>query len=195
MIYRGLAIDPGMSTGLCEFTWGDDQPFKPTRLLQFSGGAGSLAKVLKHLDLGVDDDGTLMMTAAEDNKLRNTERHVLNALVVERFTPRSARAGAEFSLTRDSAEPLRCEGVLVGLGVEDHIEWGEPSMQYFMGGVDLKDRKKRAREFLRENGLYLTGSMMGQKDADDAISAELHAIAWLRRKRHMPTLQALFRPS
>jgi TorA maturation chaperone TorD len=83
--------------------------------------------------------------------------------------------------------------VLVGLGVEDHIEWGEPSMQYFMGGVDLKDRKKRAREFLRENDLYLTGSMMGQKDADDAISAELHAIAWLRRKRHMPTLQALFR--
>lgn len=192
MIYRGLAIDPGMSTGLCEFTWGDDEPFKPTRLLQFGGGAGSLAKVLKHLDLGVDEDGTLMMMA-DPNDGEDTERGVLDALVVEKFTPRSARAGAEFSLTRDSAEPLRCEGVLVGLGVEDYIEWGEPSMQYFMGGVDLKDRKKRAREFLRENDLYLTGSMVGQKDADDAISAELHAIAWLRRKRHMPTLQALFR--
>lgn len=189
MIYRGLAIDPGMSTGICEFTWSDDEPFKPTRLLQFDGGAGSLAKVLKHLALSVDKDGTLMMNDAEDDN----EPGVLDALVVEKFTPRSARAGAEFSLTRASAEPLRCEGVLVGLGVEEHIEWGEPSMQYFMGGADLKDRKKRAREFLRENGLYATGSMLGQKDADDAISAELHAIAWLRRKRHMPTLQALFR--
>ena len=189
MIYRGLSIDPGMSTGMCEFTWGDDEPFKPVSLLQFSGGAGTLAKVVKHLRLSVDRDGTMMMRDEDDDG----ESGVLDALVVEKFTPRSARAGAEFSLTRDSAEPLRCEGVLVGLGLEDQIEWGEPSMQYFMGGADLKERKQRARAFLRENGLYTTGSMVGQKDADDAISAELHAIAWLRRKRHMPTLQALFR--
>lgn len=182
MIYRGLAIDPGMSNGLCEFTWGDDEPFKPIRLLQFSGGAPMLAKVLDKLNVCVTGDDEMAM-----------DSRALHALVVEKFTPRSARAGAEFSLTRASAEPLRGEGVLIGRGLERFIQWGEPSQQYFMGGESLPDKKKRAREFLKLHGLYLTGSMVGQQDADDAISAELHAIAWLRRQRHAPTIEALFK--
>ncbi len=185
MIYRGLSIDPGMSNGLCEFTWGDDEPFKPVRLLQFSGGAPALAKVVKGMGLGVSTGRGMTPYAVLSSKR-------LDALVVEKFTPRSARAGAEFALTRDSAEPLRGEGVLIGLGLEEMIQWGEPSQQYFMGGESLPEKKKRAREFLKLHGLYLTGSMVGQQDADDAISAELHAIAWLRRQRHMPTIEALF---
>lgn len=182
MIYRGLSIDPGMSNGVCEFEWGDDEPFKPLRLLQFAGGAPMLAKVLDKLNVRVtgDDDEMAIGPAT------------LHALVVEKFTPRSARAGAEFSLTRDSAEPLRGEGVLIGRDLERFIQWGEPSQQYFMGGESLPEKKKRAREFLKLNGLHLTGSMVGQGDADDAISAELHAIAWLRRQRHMPTLRRFF---
>jgi hypothetical protein len=56
----------------------------------------------------------------------------------------------------------------------------------------LADKKKLSRAFLKDHGLYTTGSQVGMKDADDVISATLHGIAWLRRQRHMPTLRALF---
>jgi len=186
-----LAIDPGMSTGLCLFSYGDeqDEPFRQERLWQFRGGAASIRKFLTYTDtrpiggalymgippLGVPGSGTIR----------------LSRLVVEKFTPRPHET---FSLTQDSVEPLRGEGVLIGLGLEEFIDWREPSQQYFMGGATLAEKKKRSREFLKLNGIYATGKTVGQPDADDAISAELHAIAWLRKKRHMPTLVELFTP-
>lgn len=160
-----------MSNGICEFTWGDNDPFVPTRVYQFMGGAPMLAKVVPQL---IADGG------------------YYSAIVVEKFTPRPASANNGFHLTRASAEPLRCEGVLIGLGLEHLIRWGEPSQQYFMGGETLVQKKKRSREFLKRNGLYITGSTVSEADANDAISAELHAISWLRRERHMPTINALF---
>ena len=176
--HLGLAIDPGLSTGMCLFSFGDDQSFKQERMWQFNGGAGGLARALDMLAIDADPG---MYISGE----------ILDVLVVEKFTP---RGGPGFSLTQASAEPLRGEGVLIGRGFEPFISWAEPSQQYFMGGTDLAEKKKRSREFLKLHGLYLTGKTVGQKDADDAISAELHAIAWLRRKRHMPTLLALFGP-
>ena len=117
----------------------------------------------------------------------------LTRMVVEKFTP---RGDGEFNLTQKSVEPLRGEGVLIGRGFEPFIDWAQPSQQYFMGNsaLPLAEKKKLSREFLKLHGLHLTGSMVGQPDADDAISAELHAIAWLRRKRHMPTMVEMFGP-
>lgn len=177
----GLAIDPGLSTGVCLFSWsGDDAEghFKQEALWQFTGGAAGLARFIDQFELRVTDDGELRM-----------KNQRLTRLVVEKFTP---RANEGFSLTLKSVEPLRGEGVLIGRGLGPFIDWAEPAHQYFMGGTSLADKKKRSREFLKLHGLHVTGSMIGQKDADDAISAELHAIAWLRRKRHMPTLVELF---
>lgn len=177
----GLSIDPGMSNGACLFSWGTEQDefFKQEDLWQFPGGAPGLAQFLDAMEVRVLHGHPMIGST------------LLTRLVVEKFTPRS---GGEFALTRKSAEPLRGEGVLIGRGLLRFIDWGEPSQQYFMGGATLPEKKKRSREFLKLYGLYVTGSMIGQKDADDAISAELHAIAWLRRKRHMPTLVELFTP-
>lgn len=180
--YTGLSIDGGMSNGMCIFGWGDDEPFSVQELHQFSGGAPMLARALGHMKVRLGRRGTMPSPMMRGKHL--------DALVVEKFTPRS---GAEFALTRASAEPLRCEGVVIGLGLNDFIQWGEPSQQYFMGGETLIEKKRRAREFLKLHGLYTTGQMVGMADADDAISAELHAIAWLRRVRHMPTIEMLFK--
>jgi hypothetical protein len=169
-VWRGISIDPGMSSGLCEFEWGETSPFQIVRSWQFSGGAPMLARVL--------------------NNAVAIDLHAYDAIVVEKFTP---RANSGFALTRKSAEPLRGEGVLYGLGVTDEdIHWREPSQQYFMGGTNLTERKKRSRDFLKKHNIYPSGAAMGQSDADDAISAELHAIGWLRSIRHMPTLERFF---
>ena len=172
----GLSIDPGMSTGICSFSFKPDQPFMMHRLWQVTGGAVGLAEWMDENQLKRDS-------------LMGFKGMLLGALVVEKFTP---RGGTGFSLTQASAEPLRCEGVLIGRGFNDRIQWAEPSAQYFMGGNSLSEKKKRSREFLKQNNTYVTGKDVGQKDANDAISAELHAIAYLRRIKHMPTLRAMF---
>jgi hypothetical protein len=175
----GLTIDPGVSTGMCLFSWTDTTPMKVEWVRQFRGGAPMFAAYLSALGIRVEAD----MLIGDD---------VLDALVVEKFTPRSPRAGAEFALTRESAEPLVGEGVLIGRGFLPMIQWAEPSMQYFMGGENLADRKKRARAFLKKHGMLVTGKDVGEPDADDAISATLHSVAWMRRQRHRPTIEALF---
>lgn len=156
-----------MSSGVCEFAWADDAPLMVLRRFQFLGGASTLHSVVKAL----------------------IKEQEYNVLVVEKFTPRQ---NEDFNLTRDSAEPLRGEGVLIGLGLEGLIQWAEPSQQYFMGGDTLKEKKQRSRWFLKQHDLYITGKAFSQPDADDVISAQLHAIAWLRRERHLPTIAALF---
>ncbi len=180
----GLSIDPGVSNGVCLFSWDDDAPFKAVKLWQFPLGAQGLSMFIK-------SQGVAKTLQPNGSELLWLGQHRLDALVVEKFTPRQ---NSEFKLTRDSVEPLRGEGVLIGRGLESFIEWAEPSMQYFIGSSELplKQKKKLSREFLETHGLLITGSTVGNKDADDAISAELHAIAWLRRQRHMPTLKALF---
>lgn len=180
----GLSIDPGMSNGACLFEYGDDQPFTPIKLWQFPMGAEGMSLWVDYVRLSVKKGRGI------EDRLWFGDRP-LDALIVEKFTPRQNEG---FKLTRAAVEPLRGEGVLIGRKFGKFIEWAEPSQQYFIGSPDLPKAEKRklAKRFLETNGLKIVGSMVGSKDAEDAISAELHAIAWLRRQRHMPTLEALF---
>jgi hypothetical protein len=175
----GLAIDPGVSTGICLFSWDDYTPIHILHVWHLPDGASGTAAALDWINVGVKD-GVLMMGEKE-----------IDALVVEKFTP---RPNANFNHTRKSTEPLRVEGVLIGRGFEPFIQWAEPKQQYFMGDsqLPLDEKKRLAKEFLKEHGMYVTGKAVGKKDADDAISATLHAVSWMRRKRHMPTMEKLF---
>lgn len=177
---RGLTIDPGMSTGVCLFDWSDEFGFRVVMRWQFQGGAEALRMFLTHHGLEVRGWNQMYF-----------QGEPLDNLIVEKFTPRTHEG---FSLTLKSVEPLRGEGVLIGMGLNAHISWRQPSQQYFSGGDSLPDKKKRSREFLKLHDFYITGKPLGQKDADDAISATLHSIAWLRSIKHMPTLRELFPP-
>lgn len=185
----GLSIDPGMSNGACLFTFGDDEPFTPIKLWQFPRGAEGLRLWAEYVELEPKYRLGHLHGEAPISALYSGAH--LDALVVEKFTPRQ---NEEFKLTQDSVEPLRGEGALIGRGLGPLIQWAEPSQQYFIGSPDLPKAEKRklSKAFLETNGLKIVGSMVGNKDAEDAISAELHAIAWLRRQRHMPTMRALF---
>lgn len=176
---HGLAIDPGLSTGVVLFSWTDDEPYKRVAAWQLIGGAAGLCEFLE----------TQGFVSSREAGLTRFLDLPIHALVVERFTPQGNTA---YSLTEASVEPLRCEGALIGLGVRDQdIAWQRPAAQYFMGGRG-EAAKKASREFLKAHGLYLTGKMVGARDADDAISATLHSLAWMRSARHRPTLEALF---
>ena len=64
----------------------------------------------------------------------------------------------------------------------------QPAQQYFIGGKDKAEKKKRQHAWLKENGYAIMPKDLGTKDCDDVRSALGHAISWLRRQKHKPTL-------
>lgn len=179
----GLSIDTGMENGLCLFSFGDDQPFRVERLWQFGHGAEGMKAWLSYEACYAGD------VVAEAPILLGSL--AVDALVVEKFTPRPQES---FAQTKKSVESLRVEGVLIGRDFGQHINWAEPAAQYFMGAssLPLAQKKTLAREFLKLHDIYPTGKTVGRANADDAISAILHAIAHLRHTRHRPTLLSMF---
>lgn len=178
----GLTIDPGGSTGICLFSYGDSEPFLILKLWQFGGGAAGLTAWMEQNGFRVEN-GQVWLGLQHIDKL-----------IVEKFTPRDNEG---FNLTLKACEPLVCEGVLIGRFFGQHILWRQPSMQYFMGDSRLPkaEKKKLARQFLKLHGLLPSAAANGwsAKDKnDDAVSAILHSISMLRKIKHMPTLERLF---
>lgn len=166
-----ISIDGGMSTGLIVGTYSDDTPFELTHAFQIEGGVEGFLKVGLFgtiQDYYVDGDTPI-------------------TYLVEKFTARGTAAGP-FALRTEALEPLRIEGALLAMGVTP--TWVSPPQQYFLPGRDKAEKKKRQHAWLKEHGYYIAPKDLGTKDADDARSACAHAISWLRRQKHKPTLDA-----
>jgi len=101
-------------------------------------------------------------------------RRSLDWVVCERFIPDGRASGLE------QFEPLRIEGFIEGC-FKGAIRWQRNAE---MSGVS--DR------LLKQHGLWLTGKDVGQPDANDAISATKHGLAYLKA-RHRPSQEYYWR--
>lgn len=167
-----LSLDPGMSSGLVLGAYTDTEPFHVVEMAQVTGGLKGFISEIWNMYVQRD-----------------------SLVICEKFTPRPNNGGGGLSLK--SVEPLRIEGYLVGNRyLPDYSpqekQWRQPSQQY-LGGGTLAEKKKLARDFLRECGMLSTGKDVGQPDADDVNSATMHALNYLRDKKHMPTLEAYYK--
>lgn len=173
MIIKILSIDPGMSSGVALGVLDGDHPYTLEQAWQIEGGAFSL------LGWASGFVGTANLWVGDADDLE---------VVAEKFQPINH---SNYALTTASVEPLRCEGVLLALDMMldyPHETWRHPKDQYFIGGVDLADKKKRAHRFLKDNGMYVTGKTMGCADANDARSAILHGVSYaIKVLKHKPT--------
>ena len=207
-----ISIDPGMSSGIAVGTYSDTEPFQLTHVFQIEGGLKGFVKNVRlieeeyalwgSLHIGRKSfnlwdtlySGCVCGSEDDDCDCPFDVEEEYGDVICEKFTPRPNGKGG---LTLASVEPLRIEGHLVGSGImPDYPDkaWRQPSSQYFMcptRGVTLPEKKKSANKWLRENGFYFTGKDVGCKDADDARSATLHALSYLR-KFHKPTQLAFF---
>lgn len=183
-----ISIDPGQSTGLIVGTYSDDAPFELAHAFQIEGGVEGFSKSVRFDWHWVNQKSTLCMYQPDwyEEPIQITED---TTVLVEKFNARGS-ANAGFSYTSKSLEPLRIEGALIAMGVP--ITWTQPPQQYFLPGKDKAEKKKRQHAWLKENGFAIMPKDVGCSDADDARSATAHAISWLRRQRHEPTLN-LFR--
>lgn len=181
-----ISLDPGMSTGLVVGTYSDTEPFKLTHAFQIGGGVAGFLRNVRTYENGYRDRILRVLSGRDYLSFGEGGSTVL----VEKFNARGS-ANAGFSYTTASLEPLRVEGAILALGIEPI--WVQPSQQYFNGGKNKAEKKKRQHAWLKTNGFAIMPKDVGAADADDARSACAHAISWLRRQRHEPTLKHYFK--
>ena len=186
-----LAFDPGKSSGIALLTYNETEPVRLVKAWQFGNGVQGL---LDWLENHYPNSGWLLPYSPGSEAERLFWSSELVA-VSEKFVP---VPGKGFAQSLDSTLPLVCEGVLIAywvMPVYDSKEkrWQRPNTMYMYGGSTLAEKKKRARSFLKENGLYVTGKELGAPDNNDAVSAILHGIAYVvKTLEHRPTWDAYF---
>lgn len=74
-----------------------------------------------------------------------------------------------------NTEPLRIEGAMAALSLN-------PIYQLRTDKALVKD------QVLKDRKLWVTGSMCGHTDGRDVNDAQVHALAYLKKLRHRPTL-------
>ena len=196
-----LAFDPGKSSGIALLSYSETEPARLVKAWQFGNGVQGLLDWLDAHRLWDYDCGygsheqiwILPMTAhpSSSGYVRDSQLTVIS----EKFTPLQ---GKGFAQTLDSTLPLVCEGVLIAHGImpvydSKEKRWQRPNTMYMYGGSTLAEKKKRAREFLKKHGLYVTGKELGAPDNNDAVSAILHGIAYVvKTLEHRKTWDAYY---
>jgi len=177
-----ISIDPGMSSAVVIGTYSDTEPYKMTHAFQIEGGVEGF---LKNAWTGWNDEEGLWLCIKYELVEPIGEPDV--TVLVEKFKPRGA--GNNFAYKTNDLEPLRVEGAILAMGIKP--TWVQPAQQYFASG-ESKSSVTNAHRWLKAHGLHITGKDVGCKDANDARSALLHSISYLRRTKHMPTIQHYF---
>lgn len=163
---RILSIDPGKNTGAALGIVGDDRPYELLNRWQVHGGVEGF----------------------RDWWVRGAPDH--DVLVVEKFI--LARNDFQADLT-----PVEIEGAIC-MGLEPQkwqaVKWQPRTMKALLTGYPPEAKTKAQRQrvrfnFLKEFGLFAKGT-----DNDDSNDAICHALIWLKRTKHMPTLRHYWPP-
>lgn len=194
-----ISIDGGLSTGISVGTYSDTEPYRLTNSFQIEGGVEGFLKNVRMIQGNYGEYGTLAIGDLSEVPSQffdlwdeDSEFDIREAgtVIVEKFTARGG-ANTGFAYKTRDLEPLRIEGAILAMGLSPH--WVSPPQQYFAGG-DGKAKKKQAQhKWLKDKGLYVTGKMVDSPNADDVRSSIAHAVAWLMRQKHRPTIEHYFK--
>lgn len=102
----------------------------------------------------------------------NSPNNTSTVVVIERFVPRGGQPFAP------DLEGVQVEGMLRHFYQPDQIVW-----QTRTDKAHVPDR------ILKGNGLWQTGSDVSWEDGRDANDAIIHALAYLKKNSHLPTLR------
>lgn len=171
-------FDPGVNTGVVEGWFGPAHHFEPRGIWQIPGGQDGLIEWLG--------------SGHQQRLLTGEYDHIIGS---EKFIPRPIPGGSH---TLESTYPLVQEGLLVGRGIMlpyPRGNWQPATSQVLRRSPDNDPdkNKKLSDDLLKDLGLWLTGTDVGQPDANDVISATKHIIWFLTRTlKHKPTLEWVY---
>lgn len=106
--------------------------------------------------------------------------HESDHVVAEVFVPDGTPGG------RETVSP-RGEGVLIVHFGQNNVAWQKRSEKAW--GYDSQEKSDQK---LHELGLWVTGKDVRHTDGRDANDAALHAIQFMRKMRHRPTLTWIY---
>lgn len=163
---RILSIDPGKNTGIALGYFGDDQPFELLQRWQVHGG--------------VEGFRAWWMDKRPD----------FDVLVVEKFI--LARNDFAADLTPRDIEGAICMALEPQEWQE--VKWQPRTMKALLTGYPPEAKTKAQRQrvrfnFLKEFGLFAKGT-----DNDDSNDAITHALVYLKRTKHLPTMRHFWPP-
>lgn len=101
-------------------------------------------------------------------------------LIVETFVPRAN----EFLASVAGVEVI---GFIKGTSLD--TIWQDRGEKADLTGGDGQAANDA---WLKEHDLWLTGKQVGWKDARDALDARIHALVYMKKIRHIPTLREYF---
>lgn len=182
-----VSIDTGMSSAVIAGIYSAEDPLQLVLAEQIEGGVEGFVERVKPSENGYG--GRLIRVSQSTGIDAVLGDGIPMDVIVEKFTSRGA-GNSGFSYRTSALESLRVEGAIIAMGIPH--TYVSPQQQYFLPGKDKAEKKKRQHAWLKEHGYYIAPKDLGTKDADDARSACAHAISWLRRQKHKPTLE-LFR--
>ena len=170
-----LSFDAGKSSGVALGYFDETTPYRLVHAWQFMDGPRGLCNFVADAYQGPREDVPGTSWFLNDEFYPGFD--VIT--IAEKFVP---FPGKGFGQGLDSTLPLVGEGVLIALGVmPDYPDprWRVARSMYLYGGKDLKQKKKYARMFLKEKGMYVMPKELGQPNSDDAVSATLHGLSYV----------------
>ena len=163
-----LSIDPGQSTGIALGYYDAITPYRLERRWNVLGGVEGF------IDWWGEDQG----------------REIAHEMVVEQFHLDPTN---QFSA---DLTPVAIEGALavlnMGSGVE--ITWQGREMKSALIGYPPEARTKTERQRVRFDFLDRFGLFAKGAHNDDSQDAITHALVFLKRRKHMPTMLAFWPP-
>lgn len=181
-----LTIDPGMSTGITLGRYAPDAAYERLGFWQVEGGLKGFYRWLLDHYWEQDPESAGMAFGGATWEFPYVPAFYARDTVVvcEKFVPLPAPR----TFKTAELEPIRIEGAVeVLLG---DVVWQRAAMMVLAGGDTPAKRKRASDDVLRAGGLWVTGMKdLGMKDANDVISAQKHALAYLRSIKHQPTIE------
>jgi len=168
-----LSIDPGKSTGIALGVYSKTVPYTRIKFWQVEGGTEGFCEWYDEHDGGLLDVVDHLQTLfGEDGG--GIQRKIGYKKVVEKFILNpSNRFAADLT-------PVQIEGALTAYG--EDVNWQVRS-----------DKSLVKDSVLKKNDLWLTGSQVECKDARDVNDATIHALVFMMRRKHRPTLEQYFK--
>lgn len=163
-----LSIDPGQSTGIALGYYDSITPYRLEQRWNVLGGV----------------DGFIEWW------WENQGGEIANELVVEQFHLDPTN---QFSA---DLTPVAIEGALAALNWDDGIQitWQGRDMKGNMIGYPASARTKTQRQRVRFDFLDRFGLFAKGAHNDDSQDAITHALVYLKRRKHMPTMLAFWPP-
>lgn len=161
-----MAIDPGGATGIAKGHYSDTEALEFDQIYTIPGGV-----------IGFKEH--YWNDYVDPSDLYGDE------LVVETFVNRSN----EFLANLESVEVI---GFIKGTAYERQTHWQQRTEKASLTGGGESGSEARNNAFLKGHGLWQTGKMVGWKDGRDANDAIIHALVYMKKIRHIPTLLKYF---